>query len=92
MQTGGTTTGAGFGAGTGMLVGGAVGGPVGALLGAGIGLLVGHGVQTASGLEELAYKVRSSTGEDQVVRSPGEEFAIGQQVEVSGRRLHAMTP
>lgn len=88
LQTGGTTTGAGFGAGTGMLVGG----PVGALLGAGIGLLVGHGVQTASGLEELAYKVRSSTGEDQVVRSPGEEFAIGQQVEVSGRRLHAMTP
>ncbi|WP_218583869.1 hypothetical protein [Pseudomonas akapageensis] len=91
-QTGDTTTGAGFGAGTGMLVGGAGDSPVGALLGAGIGLLVGHGVQTATGLEERAYRVRSSTGEEQVVRSPHEEFAIGQQVEVNGRRLHTVAP
>ncbi len=91
-QTGDTTTGAGFGAGAGSSVGGAAGGPIGALLGAGIGLLVGHGVQTASGLEERAYRVRSSTGEEQVVRSPREEFAVGQQVEIIGRRLHAVTP
>lgn len=88
-QTGDTTAGAAFGVGTGMLVGGGAGGPIGALLGAGIGWLAGSGVQKASGLEERAYKVRSSTGEEQVVRSPRTEFAVGQQVEVSGRRLHA---
>lgn len=91
-QTGDTTAGAAFGVGTGVLVGGAAGGPLGALVGAGIGLFVGSGVQKASGLEERAYKVRSSTGEERVVRSPREEFAIGQQVEVSGRRLHPVTP
>lgn len=91
-QTGDTTAGAAFGAGTGVLIGGAVGGPLGALIGAGLGLLGGREVQTASGLEERAYTVRSNTGEEQVVRSPREEFAIGQQVSVKGRRLHAVTP
>ncbi|KAA0952970.1 hypothetical protein FQ185_29775 [Pseudomonas sp. ANT_H12B] len=91
-QTGDTTAGAAFGVGTGVLVGGAAGGPFGAVVGAVIGLFAGSGVQKASGLEERAYKVRSDTGEEQVVRSPRQEFAIGQQVEVSGRRLHAVTP
>lgn len=91
-QEGDTTVGSGFGAGTGLLVGGAVGGPIGALLGAGVGLLVGSGVQSATGLEGNAYKVRDSTGKEQVVRSPREEFAIGQQVEVEGIRLRAATP
>ena len=75
-----------------MLVGGAAGGPIGALVGAGIGLLGGREVQEASGLEERAYTVRSNTGEEQVVRSPHDEFAISQQVDVKGRRLHAITP
>lgn len=74
-----------------MLVGGVMGGPVGALLGAGVGLLIGSGAQTATGLEERAYRVRTSTGEEHVVRSPRDEFAVGQQVEVSGRRLHPIT-
>ncbi|MFK0089675.1 hypothetical protein ACIQUS_20550 [Pseudomonas sp. NPDC090755] len=91
-REGDTTAGAGYGAGTGMLVGGAVGGPVGALLGAGVGLLIGSGVQSATGLEENAYKVRDSSGKEQVVRSPGDTFAIGQQVEMSGIRLRATTP
>ncbi|MHC8333489.1 hypothetical protein [Pseudomonas sp. LB3P25] len=91
-QTGDTTAGVAFGVGTGVLVGGAAGGPLGALIGAGIGLLGGREVQKASGLEERAYTVRSSTGEERVVRSPREEFAIGQQVNVKGRRLHAITP
>lgn len=91
-QTGDNTVGEGLGAGTGMLVGGAAGGPIGALIGAGVGLLVGHSVQTASGLEQHAYKVRSSTGEEHVVRSPNQTFAVGQQVEISGIRLHAVTP
>ncbi len=91
-QTGDTTAGAAFGAGTGMLVGGGLGGPIGALLGAGAGLLVGSSVQSASGLEERAYRVGSkTTGEEHIVRSPHAEFAIGQQVEVRGRRLHAIS-
>lgn len=90
-QEGDTTVGSGFGAGTGVLVGGAVGGPVGALVGAGVGLFVGGGVQTVSGLEGRAYKVRSGAGEEQVVRSPNESFTIGQQVETSGGRLRAAT-
>ena len=91
-QTGDTTAGAAFGAGTGVLIGGATGGPLGAMIGAGIGLLGGREVQKAGGLEERAYVVRSNTGEEQVVRSPREEFAIGQQVNVKGQRLHAITP
>ena len=91
-QTGDATAGAAFGAGTGVLVGGAVGGPLGALVGAGIGLFAGSEVQKAGGLEERAYRVRNGAGEEQTVRSPRKEFAIGQQVEVSGRRLHEITP
>lgn len=91
-QTGDTTAGAAFGAGTGVLIGGAAGGPLGALIGAGLGMQGGREVQKVSGLEERAYTVRSHTGEEQVVRSPREEFAIGQQVDVKGRRLHAVTP
>ncbi|AWM95183.1 hypothetical protein DJ564_17540 [Pseudomonas sp. 31-12] len=87
-----TTAGAAFGAGTGVLIGGAAGGPLGALIGAGLGLLGGREVQKATGLEERAYTVRSNTGEERVVRSPREEFAIGQQVDVRGRRLHATSP
>ncbi|MFV3382635.1 hypothetical protein [Pseudomonas sp. NY15354] len=87
-----TTVGSGFGAGAGLLVGGAVGGPVGALLGAGFGLLVGSGVQSATGLEGNAYTVRDSAGKEQVVRSPRKEFAIGEQVEVEGIRLRAVSP
>lgn len=90
-QEGDTTAGSGFGAGTGLLVGGAAGGPLGALLGAGIGLFAGSAVQSATGLQEHAYKVRDSAGKEQVVRSPQEDFAIGQQVEVSGIRLRDAT-
>lgn len=86
------TVGAGFGAGSGFLVGGAAGGPIGALVGAAIGLVAGTGVQVAVGQEGPAYKVRSSSGEERVVRSPREEFTIGQKVEVSGTRLHTTTP
>ncbi|VVO36088.1 hypothetical protein [Pseudomonas fluorescens] len=91
-RQGDRTVGAGFGAGTGLMVGGAAGGPIGALVGAAIGLVAGTGVQIAVGQEGQAYKVRSSSGEERVVRSPHEEFTIGQQVEVSGTRLHATTP
>ena len=90
-ETGDTTAGAAFGAGTGLMIG-AVGGPLGALLGAGVGFMVGQGVQRVAGLEERAYRVRTASGEEQTLRSPTEHFAIGQQVEQHGRRLHATAP
>lgn len=87
-----TTAGAAFGAGTGVLIGGAAGGPLGALVGAALGIFGGREVQKATGLEERAYTVQSNTGEQRVVRSPRHDFAIGQQVEVRGNRLHASSP
>lgn len=91
-QVGDDAVGEEFGAGTGMLIGGAAGGPLGALIGAGVGALAGYEVQSASGLEGHAYRVRSSNGEEHVYRSPNEEFVVGQQVNVSGSRPHAVTP
>lgn len=88
-ETTDTTAGGAFGVGTGVMLGGAAGGPLGALVGAGLGLFVGKGLQAASGLEERAYEVRGAEGESAVVRSPTAEFAIGQQVERRGSRLHA---
>ena len=88
-QTTDTTAGGAFGVGTGVMLGGAAGGPLGALVGAGVGLFIGKGLQTASGLEERAYEVRDSAGENAVVRSPTAEFSIGQQVRRRGNRLHA---
>ncbi|MCK1790281.1 hypothetical protein [Pseudomonas violetae] len=87
-----TTAGAAFGAGTGVLIGGAAGGPLGAIIGAALGIFGGREVQKAAGLEERAYAVRSNTGEERVVRSPRKEFAIGQEVEVKGNRMHAPSP
>lgn len=91
-QTEDTTAGAAFGAGTGVLIGGAAGGPLGALIGAAVGIFGGREVQKATGLEERAYTIRRNTGEERVVRSPHKEFAIGQQVEFRGNRLHTPTP
>nr|WP_090276489.1 hypothetical protein [Halopseudomonas litoralis] len=88
-ETTDTTAGGALGVGTGVMLGGAAGGPLGALVGAGIGLLVGKGLQSAGGLEERAYEVRGTDGENAVVRSPTTEFAIGQQVERRGSQLHA---
>lgn len=88
-ETTDTTAGGALGVSTGLMLGGAAGGPLGALVGAGVGLFVGQGLQTASGLEERAYAVRDANGAERVVRSPGAEFAIGQQVERRGARLQA---
>ena len=84
------TAGKAAGAVTGVMIG-AVGGPLGALVGAGIGWLAGWGVQEGTGLSENAYKVRGANGETQVVRSPNRQFAIGEQVDQQGGRLHAHT-
>jgi hypothetical protein len=48
-------------------------------------------VQDGAGLSENAYQVRSADGETRVVRSPNRQFAIGEQVDRQGGRLHAHT-
>lgn len=83
------TAGKSVGALTGVMVGGAAGGPAGALIGAGIGWLAGWGVQEGTGLSENAYQVRNDDGETRMVRSPNRQFAIGEQVDRRGGRLHA---
>ncbi|KIL05741.1 hypothetical protein QX25_04290 [Stutzerimonas stutzeri] len=75
---------------TGAMIGAAAGGPLGALAGAGIGWLTGWGLQAGTGLSETAYAVSGENGETTRVRSPNQRFAIGDQVEQSGRRLHAL--
>lgn len=75
---------------TGVMIGAAAGGPVGALAGAGLGWLAGWGIQSSTGLSETAYAVRGEDGETVLVRSPNQQFAIGDQVNQSGRRLRAL--
>ena len=72
------SVGAGFGGLSGLMLGAAAGGPVGALVGA-----------AASGNSGTAYVVRHADGREQWVRSPGERFEVGQQVEMNGIRLLA---
>jgi len=72
---------------TGLLVGGAAGGPIGAVAGAVVGAFTGSGVQSASGLSERAYQVKTDDGQQQVVRSPNEHFEPGDKVELKGARI-----
>lgn len=74
---------------TGVMLGAAAGGPLGALAGAGLGWLAGWGIQSGTGLSETAYAVRREDGETALVRSPNQQFSIGDQVDQSGRRLRA---
>ncbi|SEI44428.1 hypothetical protein SAMN04244579_00500 [Azotobacter beijerinckii] len=85
------TTGKSVGGMNGMMIGaigGAIGGPIGMLIGAGIGALFGGEAQEAAGLSDRAYKVRTADGKEKVVRSPAQEFAVGDKVETRGNRVH----
>lgn len=75
---------------TGIMLGAAAGGPLGALAGAGLGWMAGWGIQSSTGLSETAYAVRAEDGKTALVRSPNQQFAIGDQVDQSGRRLRAL--
>jgi len=81
------TTGKSVGGMNGMMIG-AIGGPIGMLIGAGIGALFGGEAQEAAGLSDRAYKVRTADGKEKVVRSPAQEFAVGDKVETRGNRVH----
>ena len=83
------TAGSVFGGAGGLLVGGAIaGGPAGALLGGLVGLVSGRFFQDQTGLSERAYDVRTGDGQVVTVRSPNETFETGEEVSISGNRLH----
>ncbi|GAB3373133.1 hypothetical protein [Azotobacter armeniacus] len=84
------TSGKSVGGMSGMMIG-AIGGPIGMLVGAGIGVLFGGEAQDATGLSERAYRVRTATGEEKVLRSPDHELAAGEKVETSGNRAYRDT-
>ena len=81
-----TALGKGIGGMSGLLIGGAIAGPVGAIGAALAGLWVGGETQRASGMHGEAYVVEREDGSKQTVRSPTTQFAVGEQVEIVGRR------
>ena len=88
-ETADNTVGAAYGGGVGLLVGGAAtGGPLGALVGLGLGILGGKFAQQKAGLSQRAYVVSADGGNLKTVRSPRQIFQPGDQVTISGNRLH----
>lgn len=77
----------GVGALSGLMVGGAAGGPLGGVVGAGLGWLLGAKTQEASGLSQTAYEIKDDLGELRQVRSPNQQFAVGEQVDYRAGRI-----
>jgi outer membrane lipoprotein SlyB len=88
-ETEDNSVGGGFGGAVGLMIGGGIsGGPLGALLGGLVGALGGSLLQDGAGLSQRAYEVSTENGETRKVRSPTQEFAIGDAVVISGNRIH----
>jgi len=87
------TVGATLGGWTGFLVGGAGAGPFGAILGglggAVVGTWAGINIQQSTNTSGTAYVVKAADNTEQVVRSPNKAWHAGEQVVISGNRLHA---
>ena len=81
-------TGQVFGGLTGVLLGG-LAGPVGALVGGLSGAWLGGVGQSAAGLSQQAYEVRTSDGEVRTVRAPHQTFSPGDQVTLNDGRIQA---
>ena len=81
-----TALGKGIGGMSGILIGGAVAGPIGAIGAALAGLWAGGEMQRASGMHGEAYVVERDDGSKRTVRSPTIKMAIGEQVQIIGRR------
>ncbi|WP_207891823.1 hypothetical protein [Thiogranum longum] len=82
-----TLPGKAFGGLAGFMVGAAVGGPVGAI---GVGFAsvwLGGNVQETTGLHGRAYRIKSHDGTIRIVRSPQQQWSIGDQVQVDDNRL-----
>ncbi|MCY1539000.1 hypothetical protein D9M68_745680 [compost metagenome] len=76
-----------FGGLGGVMLGAVAGGPFGALAGAALGAWGGSAAQQGAGLSETAYRVKTETGDERVVRSPTQRFQPGDRVSISGNRL-----
>jgi len=83
------TVGATLGGWTGFLVGGAGAGPFGAILGGFGGAWAGSNIQQSTNTSGTAYVVKTADNTEQVVRSPNKAWQAGEQVVISGNRLHA---
>lgn len=69
------------------LIGGAAGGPLGAIAGGLLGAWAGGEVQQQAGLSGDRYAVRTEQDETLSLRSPNQQFEIGDRVTVDGIRL-----
>ncbi len=79
-----TLPGQGFSGLSAFMAGMAAGGPV-AAIGAGLaGAWVSGKVQESTGLHGRAYRIENEDGSTSIVRSPQQEWAIGDQVKVNG--------
>lgn len=78
-----TLPGKGFSGLSGFMAGMAAGGPVVAI-GAGLaGAWVGGKVQESTGLQGRAYRIENEDGSTSIIRSPNQEWSIGDQVKVN---------
>lgn len=71
------------------LIGGAVGGPIGAIVGGIAGAWTGGNIQQATDQSENGYLVQAEDGSTQYIRSPNQDFTVGDQVKVDGIRVIA---
>ncbi|KGE67620.1 MULTISPECIES: hypothetical protein [Pseudomonas] len=76
-----------FGGLAGVMAGAVAGGPLGAIAGAALGALLGGEAQESAGLGEASYRVKTDSGTEQVVRSPGTDFQPGDRVLLRANRL-----
>lgn len=79
--------GSGVGALSGLMVGGVAGGPLGGIVGAGLGWLLGAETQEAAGLSQMAYEIKDDSGQLRQVRSPNQQFVVGEQVDYRAGRI-----
>jgi outer membrane lipoprotein SlyB len=69
-----------------VLVGGAAGGPLGAIAGGALGAWLGGEAQQLAGASGDAYLVKMDDGEVRRLRSPNQQFEVGETVSVKGIR------
>ncbi len=82
-----TMGGKAFGGLAGFMVGAASGGPIGAIVGVVAGAWSAAKVQEATGLHGSAYRVEDENGSERFVRSPGQQWKAGDEVDVLHGRL-----
>jgi len=79
-----TLPGKGFAGLSGFMAGMVAGGPVGAIGASLASAWLGGKVQETTGLHGRAYRIENEDGSTSIVRSPQQEWSIGDQVKVNG--------